>query len=184
MLGVMRFMRNEQSGFTVLELLIIAAIFVIVAGLVLVNLKKGENQTSFLLATEEVASQIRMAQTQALTGSIQEEIVASGGFGLYFDLNQPDQYLLFRDDGDQVYESAVDAALSSTALPAGISLSALSNDPLTIVFKPPKPTAYLNGALVDNSGDVYLTSDRIENKQGHININRLTGRITAELEEL
>ena len=182
-------MKNKEGlsplgGFTIVEMLVIAGIFVIVAGMVLVNFKKGENSTQFLLATEEVASNIRKTQTQTLTGSIEQEIVASGGFGLYFNLGQPDQYLTFRDNGDQLYQSGNDAVMASTTLPANITISALSNNPLTIVFKPPKPTIYLNGGLLDNSGDIYLTSQQINDKRGHININRITGRITAELEQL
>jgi len=167
-----------------MEMLVIGGIFVIVAGMVLVNFKRGENSTQFLLATEEVASNIRKTQTQTLTGSIEEQIVASGGFGLYFDLARPGQYLMFRDNGNQVYENGVDTLMASTTLPNGLTFSALSANPLTIVFKPPKPTIYLNGGIINNSADIYLTSDRISDKRGHININRITGRITAELEQL
>ena len=174
----------SKKGFTIIELMVIAGIFVIVAGMVFANFRRGENSSTFLLATEEVASNIRKTQTQTLTGSIEQEIVASGGFGVYFNLNQPNQYLIFRDDGNQIYENGVDTLIASTTLPANIVISALSNNPLTIIFKPPKPTVYLNGGLVANSGDVYLTSDRIESKRGHVTINRITGRITSELEQL
>lgn len=176
-------MKNKR-GFTVVEILVIAGIFVIVAGMVFANFRQGENSTAFLLATEEVASNIRKTQTQTLTGSIQEEIVASGGFGLYFDTGAADQYIIFRDDGNQVYESGNDTIIETMILPTNITIASLSNDPLIIVFKPPKPTVYLNGGIVDNSADIYLTSERIDDKQGHININRITGRITSELESL
>lgn len=156
----------------------------IVAGMVLVNFKKGENNTAFLLATEEVASNIRKTQTQTLTGSIEEEIVASGGFGLHFNSATPDRYLIFRDDGNQVYESGNDVTIETMIFPPNVTIASLSADPLTIVFKPPKPTVYLNGGIVDNSADIYLTRENIDDKQGHININRITGRITAELESL
>lgn len=165
-------------------MMVIGGIFVIVAAMVLVNFKKGENNTAFLLATEEVASNIRKTQTQTLTGSTQEEIVASGGFGLYFDIGAADQYVIFRDDGNQIYESGNDTIIETMILPPNITISSLSNDPLTIVFQPPKPTIYINGGLIDDSADIYLTRENIDDKQGHININRITGRITSELESL
>lgn len=175
---------KNQAGFTLIEMMIIVGIFVIVSAMVLVNFRQGEHSSAFLLATEEVASNIRKTQTQTLTGSTEQEITASGGFGAYFDLTQPDRYVIFRDNGNQVYETANDVIIETMILPLNISIASLSNNPLTIVFKPPKPAVYLNGGLIDNSADIYLTSQRINDKQGHININRITGRITSALESL
>lgn len=175
---------KNNGGFTLIEMMVIIGIFVIVSAMVLVNFRKGENSTAFLLATEEVSSNIRKTQTQTLTGSTEQEITASGGFGVYFDMAAPDQYLIFRDDGNQIYESGNDTIIETMILPTNVTIASLSNDPLTIVFKPPKPTVYLNGGIVDNSADIYLSSSKIDDKQGHININRITGRVTAELESL
>lgn len=167
-----------------MEMLIVIGIFGIMSAMVLINFRQGEHSTNFLLATEEVAANIRKAQTQTLTGTINEEILGSGGFGLYFDLTQPGQYLMFRDDGDQTYEVGIDTILETVNLPLNIALSNLTTDPLTVIFKPPKPTIYLNGDQLLSEVDIYLTSVKVTDKSGHINLNRVTGRVTAELEQL
>ena len=176
-------MINKKNGFTLAEILTVVFVFLIITTLVLANFRKGEQTSQFLLATEQLASDIRKMQTQALTGIIEEEIVASGGFGLYFDTAEADYYLLFRDDGDQDYDGE-DTILETVFLPNGITLGSLTEDPLAVIFQPPKPTVYINGVQSTNSVEIQLASGKVADKYGSVTLNRITGRVTAQLNNL
>lgn len=172
----------NQRGFTFAEIMVVIFIFVLMAALVLASFRTGERNSQFLLVIEQAASDIRKMQTQSLTGIIEEQIVASGGFGAYFDLSQPDRYVLFRDDGDQIYNvSGGDVVLETVFFPESISLNNLTATPLTIVFKPPKPSIYVNGGQVLNEIAITLADSFIDDKFGSVTVNRITGRVTAEL---
>ena len=173
----------KSNGFTVAEIMTVLFIFLAMTALVLASFRRGEQRSQFLLITEQIASDMRKMQTQSLTGIIEEEIVASGGFGIYFDTANDDQYLLFRDDGDEDYTVA-DTDLETVLLPANFTLSDLLLDPLTIVFKPPKPTIYINGAQAVNEVEIKLFSDKVSDKYGSVMLNRITGRIIAELKNI
>ncbi|MCX6785802.1 MAG: hypothetical protein NTZ18_03045 [Candidatus Komeilibacteria bacterium] len=172
---------KSGAGFTVAEMLTVAAIFVIVGTLVIAGFNSGTRRSELILATDEMASNIRKMQTATLTGIATGEIAPTGGYGLYFNLAQNNQYLLFRDGGDQVYTAGSDIIIQTIALPAGITLSGLTADPLTVVFKPPKPTIYFNGATAANLAAISLISSNVSDKQGQIAINRITGQVSSQL---
>ncbi len=172
--------KSNQQGFTVTEVLIVMGIFAVISGAVLVNFRQGEKISAFLLATENIASDLKKIQIQSLSGIVPEEAVASG-YGAYFSLGQADRYLLFKDNGDQLYESGQDTVIETVFLPSGLALESLTTDPLIIVFKPPKPTIYLNGEQALNSAQITLSSEPVASKQGAVNLSRITGRVTAEL---
>ncbi len=174
----------NQAGFTMAEIIVVIFIFITITTLVLASFRRGEQRAQFLLVTEQIASDIRGMQIQTLTGIIEEEIVATGGHGLYFDTDQNSQYILFRDNGDEVYDvGAGDVILETVQFPENFSLSSLTTNPLTIVFKPPKPTIYINGEQSITQIQITLLSDKVDDKNGSVTINRVTGRVTAELVE-
>ena len=174
---------KHKQGFTLMELLTVIGIFIFLATIAVVNFRIGERNSQFLLATEQLASDLRKIQTLSLTGTVEGEVIAGGGFGAYFENSAAGEYLIFRDDGDLAY-GASDTILETIVLPETITLGTLTANPLTVIFKPPKPTVYINGAQAINSVEIQLVSSRIEDKYGSVNLNRITGRITAELNSL
>ena len=99
---------NNQKGFTLAEMMVMIVIFATIFTLSLVNYRKGERLETFRLATSQVASTIRKAQTYSLTG-FGTESTLSQAYGVYFDLVTPNQYILFKDDNNnQVYNIGVD----------------------------------------------------------------------------
>lgn len=173
---------KNNHGFTLIELLVVIAIIGIMAGVVMVNFRQGSRVQELRLAAEQLASNLREMQTKSLTGSTEAEITAPGGFGVNLTIASADSYIQFRDDANNIYESGIDAIVETIVLPYGIQLSSLTADPLSIVFTPPKPTIYINGDIQPAVVTIQLTSSLVDGKIGQVTLNRITGRITAELQ--
>ncbi|HLD27734.1 MAG TPA: prepilin-type N-terminal cleavage/methylation domain-containing protein [Patescibacteria group bacterium] len=176
-----------NKGFTLVEMTVVVAIFVLVYAASLANFRKGDNRSELLLAAENLAGDIKKIQTQTLSGSVAEEIEPVGGFGVYFNLTNNSQYVLFRDNGDEQFQAQPgdDAVLETVQLPGSITLDELlfNDQPtadLTIVFKPPKPDIYFNDALAASS-TIVLASEKLNEQAGKISVYKFTGKVSAEL---
>ena len=179
-------LRSGQAGFTLVEMLVTISIFIIIFTLVSVNFRRGERLESFRLATQQLASNLRQAQTLALTGIGGEESM-SQAYGVYFNLDNPDQYITFSDDnGNYLYNQGEDEIIETIILPEEITLSVLPNDgPLTIVFEPPKSTVYIHdGQDFVQTAEIRLSREYYDTKVGVINLNGITGQVSAELENV
>lgn len=168
-----------RRGFTLAEMMVTLVIFGTIFTMALVNFRRGERLEAFRLAADQLAANIRLIQTQALTGISEDEALAQA-YGLYFDLAENGQYILFKDEGDHLY-GAGDQAVETIVLPEEITLSALTADPLTIVFAPPKPTIYINGDVVLATAQISLERAYFAGKIGRVTVNRLTGQVSARL---
>jgi len=171
---------KSGAGFTLAEMMVTLVIFGAIFTMALINFRRGERLEAFRLATDQVAADIRLAQTSALTGISEDEALAQA-YGLYFDLNQTGQYVFFKDEGDHLYGQG-DQIIETMLLPEEIALSALTSDPLTLVFAPPKPTLYINGDVVLASAQISLERAYFAAKIGRVTVNRLTGQISSKLE--
>jgi len=176
---------KNNSGFTVIELLVTAAIFIIIFTVAIMDFRGGENINRLQLAADQVAVAIRRAQTESLSGSNKQEIAAAGGFGVYFDSNNNGQYVYFRDNGDggNNFDPNTDTIIETVSLPPNITLNFLTEDPLSIVFTPPKPDIYINGLSTSADLNIILFSSKNNAKQGNISLNGFTGRVTAEIQD-
>lgn len=178
---------RDGAGFTLVEMMVVIAIFVVIYAATIANFRKGDNRSELLLATENLAGDIKKIQTQTLAGSAQAEIDPIGGFGVYFNLTNDSQYVLFRDNGDEEFQAQPgdDAMLETVQLPKSITLDNLlfndqSTADLTIVFKPPKPDIYFNDDLAASSS-IILLSEKLNNQAGKISVYKFTGKVSAEL---
>lgn len=174
---------KNNSGFTIVELLVTASIFIVIFTVAIMSFKGGENINSLQAAADQVAVNIREAQTKTLTGSNQGEITAAAGFGLYFDPANNSQYILFRDDGDNNFNDQQDTITATVSLPEQLTINSLTPEPLSIVFAPPKPDIYINGSSSTEDVNIILYSSRLDQKQGSISLNSFTGRVTAEIQD-
>lgn len=87
-----------QQGFTMFELMITISIMVIISALVLVNFPGFNRQVAIEHAAQEVSLALRAAQARALAV---QKFLPTGqfpqGYGVYFDRNNPTQYIIFAD---------------------------------------------------------------------------------------
>ncbi len=151
--------RNKQSGMSIIEILIVTTIIVILSTAVLINWKTGEKKLALQRASHQVSQDIRQAQEAAmnfksLIGPTGEDVLPIGGYGVYFDVSNPLQYVYFADcDGDKQFTDTgtpcgtvpnqFAEVISTISLEPGIGIDSISASPLHITFRAPDPTTYL-----------------------------------------
>ncbi len=172
-----------KKGFTLIELLVSIGIFIIVTGMVVTNFRAGSRSDDLKIAAEALASNLRRAQNMGLAGEQIDGMTPPGGYGVNFKLNVPNSYIIFADkNGNLVYDVNMNEELPDgiITLPkdvviTGVSPAVTSN----MVFKPPKPTIYING---DPSADVLAVTlkHNLSGNSRKILVNRISGRIDVE----
>jgi len=177
---MMNIFKNKKA-FTVAEMLVVIFIIGLTASITLVNFRKGERSGGFLLTTEQLASDLRKIQTRTIAGLINQTTTLTGGYGFYITNSQPQQYILFNDDGDLIFDAETDNVLETIVLPIGVTFIDFPSDEVTVIFKPPKPTIYSAGDKLLTTISLYLVDSAVSGKKGLVTLNGLTGRITAEL---
>ena len=185
-------LRQNKKAFTIIELLVSAAIIITITLLVVFNLK-GINQKSTLeFEAEKLSSLLRRAHINTLIGLTDAGIRPPGGYGVQITQCAAGScsYILFADkcadpcvldyqyDGGppvgvdvliQQLEILGDNVFVSLVQPVG---------PLNIVFAPPSGQVYINGATTPVSatttlrftGSGYVKELIVDQHTGRINI--------------
>ncbi len=83
--------KRRQSGYTLIELIIVMGILIILFGFTTINLSGVARLTSTSEAVDLLTADIRSQQTKAMTGS--GDGTSGSSYGIYF---QTDRYTLFR----------------------------------------------------------------------------------------
>jgi len=157
---------NSQAGITLVEIVVV--IFII--GLLLMILASGfpemQRQFSLSRATYKFAQDLRKTQDLALSGYTAISNVK--GYGVYVDLSQPKQYIIYADrgNGDQKYNvfnsntCANETNIQNDCIMEKIDLSKdspgviidslynVSSNYVSINFNPPNPTVSISDLAV------------------------------------
>jgi len=151
-------MTNKKSliknfqGMTLIEILMVIAIIFILLGVSFVGYREKGEELGLQRAAFKVIADIERARGMAM--SAQEEKISgeipSGGWGMYFDDNNPYQYILFADlDADKFRKTDATEDVEIIYLEKNIIMNNLSpSNPLDIVFSPPSPDVCLQGGLL------------------------------------
>lgn len=132
---------SPSAGFTLLELLISAAIIVVLSAMVLANTGGGTAQYSVENASAQVALELRKAEALA-NASTQFQGKLPTGYGVHFEVGK-NPVLFVELDTDYLYTPG--EAYETLALPLGVAVQSLSGGQgLDIFFLPPKLDAYIN----------------------------------------
>jgi prepilin-type N-terminal cleavage/methylation domain-containing protein len=139
---------NPQTGFTLVELLVVLFIILLLSTLLLVNYRGGQKKYALSQASQQLISDLRKAQNMAMSGA---EIYGQYcGYGLEIDQsNRPTSYRFYADKStdcqtsNNQYDSG-DEILEIIKLPSRIRIQSTSPSPIDIFFKPPQPTTYIN----------------------------------------
>lgn len=183
----------SRKGFTLLEITVVATIIILLTVIFMASYRGGEAQFALLRSASKLAQDLRRAQEMAMS-SQEFKGAFQGGYGIHFDISNPNLYILFADcDGDELYggESLFVCDDCSVApcipdvflekkeeikLEEGIKIVSLSPpSPLHITFFPPDPTVTIfggNEAIITLSlkDDLTITKTVTVNKVGLIEI--------------
>ncbi len=162
---------NDKRGFTMIEMLVVIAITGIIAAILLPSYNKARNSKELLLAREQIAGDIRMAQNYSYNVlKFTDGSFPAGGYGVHFDISTPKKYIIFADLGpipNQTYDGASETFQEINLL-RSVEISELRADgdtvdisPADIVFKPP----YGNVFITSSSPDLKI---EIENSDGEV----------------
>ena len=188
--------KNEQNGFTLLELTVVIAIIILLSGIVLANYRVGEREYALLRSAHKLAQDLRTAQKMAMAS---ETLPASfvndvgsfpkGGYGIFFQ-NNLSSYTLFADcDDDEEYDvsgAASSCAEATAGIPypekikelsfgeTGIKISKLQVDSLetsslNVTFFPPDPVIEIESG--GQSYDLAIITLNIDGKIKTVKIN-------------
>ena len=170
-----------KRGFTIIELLVSLGIFVIITTMVVANFRAGSRSDELKIAADALSSDLRRAQNMALAGQEVNGVTPTGGYGVYFDLGEPGHYIIFADANDnQKYDVGEDLSDGKIVLARDVRITGIQ--PLvtsSVVFKPPKPTIYINGDAAESILAVTIKHS-LSGKEKKVVINRVSGRIDVE----
>lgn len=152
--------KYNNKGFTLLELVVSIAIFGTIAGVVIANLRGGSLRSELVLGATNLTEAIREAHTRTVAGELVGGVLPLGGFGVYLSSGSPGEYALFADlNGDLAFGAGEEVRRTKFTLSGSVtvqSMSPMAGNSLTITFRQPKPTPYINGATADSSADIIL----------------------------
>lgn len=166
-----------SKAFTLIELLVVISIIVLITALTLPNYRLGNNQLALQRSAHKIVQDLRRTLEFAISVKEFNGIIPSG-YGVYFDLDQPDRYVIFADlDGDQAYSGA-NEKVEEIILEGNVVLYSLTpvspGSSLAVFFAPPDPTVqFLPDAVLA------VINIKIEALQKTVQVNK-AGLIAVE----
>ncbi len=178
--------KKSKPGFTLVDLLVAIAIFVILTSLTIANFVTGKRRDALRQSGIVLTSLLQEAQTAALSGMTINSLTPTGGYGIHFDQNLPKQVIYFADmNGNQIYDQATDLMVAGQAenLADDVIIASLKvgEDNLSLadfVFKAPEGNRYLNGLLNGGRLEINLLHQKT-NQTVRVSASTSSGQITT-----
>ena len=176
---------SEFSGFTVIELMVVAGIMILMLTLTIANFRGFEKNQILDTEASKLVSIIRQAQIWALTGQTSDNVRYS--YGLHLEectALQTCYYIFFKDiDQDYIYDSNEFISGGRHAFLKGVYIDAVypSDDgSLDIVFEPPLAKIYFNARTAEIESNIILASSLAAGQERTITVNQESGQINMD----
>jgi len=171
---------KKPSGFTIVELLVVIAIFTLVTTAVFTNLRSAGPRQEIKLQASNLASLLRQAQVQSLSGTPFEGAVPIGGYGVAIAVcsTPPCKVQLFADvDGDFDFDPT--ELVQEVSFGTNVTIDALSIGSSTnVIFKPPRPLICFND-VCSGINEVIVTIGGVRsNTKAEVVINQVSGQVS------
>ncbi len=138
-------MFDKEKGVSLIELLITVTVMSILLAVSFWGYKDRGRELAFERAVFNLTTKLEQVREMAMSAQEVGTERPEGGYGVHFTIGN--SYIIFVDSfADKVY-TAADTVVDTVSLEEGTGISALSDTPLDIVFEPPSPSVYINGAL-------------------------------------
>lgn len=173
----------KGQGFVILELVVVLAIISLISGIIFVSLKTGKQGLVLDRAAHKVAQDLRKSAEFTLRAKSHGCGPSSNfsGYGLHFDDNNPDSYLLFADcNGNQVYQPSDFDEINPIGFEKGVEIQSINPSPnLDILFAPPNPEVFINGDAAALPAEIVLQSASDPSRTRTITVNN-KGRVSID----
>lgn len=130
----------NQKGVTLIEFLVVTLVISILLGTIFAGYR-GRNKE---LVLQRVASKLTADIERTREMAMSAQGVSAGGYGIHFRNNWSGQYVIFADENSNQARSA-NEDMSTIIIENDIVIE-LSSNKLDIVFVPPVPDVYIDGA--------------------------------------
>ena len=145
---------NENSGFSLMEIIVVIFIIALFSGSLFANYKQGNNTNKLIVEANIMASNIRLAQNNTLGAVKYGTSTPSGGWGIHIDLTSDRQsYYIFANknydstgslgydsgeaivgSGGRVINMDRETEIASTSVGSVLDISFVPPDPDTIIY--------------------------------------------------
>lgn len=191
---------SKNKGFTLMELLVVLAIFTIIMSVALFNQSSLSSSVLVTNLAYETALAVREAQTYGISvraSSATAPDAFDKGYGAYFEINSPDRIVVFGDaNNDKVFEQGELQSLYEIKNQRGNKIKGIlygassvnslsSGDRLSIMFKRPNPEAAFykinsSGGTESLTGPIKIIVGNTENTNCRAIVVEVTGQISVE----
>ena len=151
--------KDSQKGFTLIELIVVIFIVALTTSASMVYYRSGDRGFSLIRSAYLVAQGLRSAQELAISAKEFGESGVPSGYGVYFNIYSPSEYIIFADlDDSKQYNPG--ELLETVSLEKGVVVNGFNpvTNELNVVFNPPDPAVFFSPT------DANLASIRLSSK--------------------
>lgn len=166
----------SNSGTTLIEVIIVTIIAVILLGIAFLGYR-GQGETLALRRNAyKVLADIEKTRELAMSAhKLEAGYAPDGGYGIYFDSNNRDRYIIFADnDLNRLYSGAGESVEIINFEQNIETHSVLPANPLYITFVPPSPDVYIDGNKLNTNNAVIII--RLKNDHSQTATIKVSGR--------
>lgn len=171
----------KPHGFTLVELIVAIGIMAMITTLAIVNLR-GQQPTELVRdQARNVASLLRQAQVQAISGQPTDGVVPIGGYGVVVAscATPPCSVQLFADkNGNFALDSG--ELQQTVSLGQSVTIQTVTpQDPINILFKPPSAFVCFNNSCSGSDTAVITLGVKTAANTSTISVQQLSGQISS-----
>lgn len=165
---------NNETGFTMVELLVVILTIAVLAGVVLINYPAAQKKFALQRAANKLALDIRRAQEMAIASEECEkcpvpfqDTVPKTGYGVYLEESDSEHYFFYADTTENKFYNP-NELIETVEIEKGIHIYAIPGSPpdrASINFSPPDPEVSLKWVSMGGGQDsitIILCTDNVQ----------------------